>query len=228
MTKTFIAAAPATYRPMIGAAIAIALADASRDCARRADGRPTTVPETLLDVDAGPDDRVLVLVLSYPDGTVADVFQGIEDAVLAGQYDPAGATPGMKQAVAAFRRAIAAPTDDDLEAILGSRPAHDCAGWDCANCHERDNAIRNLLAARDRADPPASRCVIAASVEGMIGGHDDDKVIPYPVAICDDGSVFCLRPDGSWRPRDPVPGTPADAKRQEWLKASRAADDIEE
>jgi hypothetical protein len=34
----------------------------------------------------------------------------------------------------------------ELEAILGSRSRHDCAGWDCANCHERDNAIRDLLA----------------------------------------------------------------------------------
>ena len=37
---------------------------------------------------------------------------------------------------------------DELEAILGSRPTHQCAGWDCANCHERDNALRELLAAR--------------------------------------------------------------------------------
>lgn len=38
---------------------------------------------------------------------------------------------------------------DELEAILGSRPRHDCAGWDCANCHERDNAIRDLIESRN-------------------------------------------------------------------------------
>lgn len=121
--KTFIATAPAAYRPMIGAAIAIALADAGRDVARRADGRPTTVPESLLDADAGVDDRILVLVLPYPNGQAQDLFQGIEDAVLAGHYDPAGASPGMKAAVAAFRQAIAeqSPTYRPYDTIAGRR-----------------------------------------------------------------------------------------------------------
>lgn len=41
--------------------------------------------------------------------------------------------------------------EDDLEVILGSRPTHQCAGWDCANCLERDNAIRDLIARRPTA-----------------------------------------------------------------------------
>jgi hypothetical protein len=36
--------------------------------------------------------------------------------------------------------------NDELEAIIGQRPSHDCAGWDCANCHDRDNQLRDLLA----------------------------------------------------------------------------------
>lgn len=196
--KTFIATAPAAYRPMIGAAIAIALADAGRDVARRADGRPTTVPESLLDVDAGVDDRILVLVLPYPGGTAQDLFQGIEDAVLAGHYDPAGSAPGMKQAVEAFRRQVA-----DTE---GQEPP-----W------------------RRPYDTIQGRRIVSSSVEGMFGGHDDDKVLPLPVVFCDDGSVFAMGPDGSWRPRDPVPGTPAHAERLARIKAARASgDDMEE
>lgn len=42
----------------------------------------------------------------------------------------------------------AAASSDELEAILGQRPKHECAGWDCSRCEELDNALRDLFASR--------------------------------------------------------------------------------
>lgn len=62
-------------------------------------------------------------------------------------HDAARDAFNAKSVEMGFPERFADTTDtlDDLDSILGGRPAHDCAGWDCANCHERDNAIRALL-----------------------------------------------------------------------------------
>lgn len=101
--RSFIATAPAAYRNLIGAALTIAIEDARRDMARRSTGEPATVPDTLR--DGAEEGNIVIAIIPMPEGEpFAEFLANIEDAVLAGHYDPAASTPGMKAAVDSFRR----------------------------------------------------------------------------------------------------------------------------
>lgn len=83
-----------------------------------------------------------------------------------------GRTPPATDAAA--RRVVAENAQllaDELEAILGSRHAHECAGWDCSRCEEFDNALRDLLASR-RSPGAAPRKITDEDVDRAVRSHD--------------------------------------------------------